>query len=128
MWNDLGLLVLRLSLGGMLMIGHGWGKLKGFTGMMHQFPDPIGLGSTVSLTLVVFAEFFCAAAVILGLLTRLSAIPIFIAMVVAGLVFHEADPWQKKELALAFASSALVLTIMGGGKFSLDHALRLTRR
>ena len=56
---DLGLLILRVSIAGMMFMAHGWGKLTEFTIRAPYFPDPIGLGGTVSLALAVFAEFFC---------------------------------------------------------------------
>jgi len=76
-------LLLRLGFGGLLLVNHGWHKLTHFAEMQRQFVDPLGLGPTVSLSLVVFAEFFCSAFVILGLFTRLACVPIIIAMGVA---------------------------------------------
>ena len=57
--SNLGLLFLRVSIGLLMLVGHGWPKLKKLTsGEPIQFPDPIGIGSEVGFVLVVFAEFF----------------------------------------------------------------------
>jgi putative oxidoreductase len=118
-----GLLIMRLGLGGMMLFGHGWSKLAHFSEKATMFPDPIGLGGATSLALVTFAEFFCALGIILGLATRLAAIPLVVNMLVAALIYHSGDPWPKKELALLYAVPFLTLLFAGGGKFSLDAVL-----
>jgi putative oxidoreductase len=104
----------------MMLFGHGWDKLAHFSEKAAMFPDPIGLGGATSLTLVTFAEFFCALAIILGLATRFAAIPLVVNMLVAALIFHGGDPWPKKELALLYATPFVTLLLAGGGKYSLD--------
>jgi putative oxidoreductase len=64
------LLLLRIAMGG-LMIAHGFEKLTQFVTVAKTFPDPFHLGTTISLALVIFAEFFCAVLLVLGLMTRL---------------------------------------------------------
>ena len=64
--SGLGLVVLRVTAGLTMLLGHGWGKLTGFSEMAATFPDPIGLGSRISLGLTVFAEVFCSIALIVG--------------------------------------------------------------
>ena len=121
MWSSLGLLILRVVAGGMILLGHGWPKLMRFSDLSVRFPDPLGLGSTtLSLSLLLFAEVFCAVAVILGFATRLVAIPLVFAMLVAAFVIHSDDPWQKKEFALLYALPFLTLICTGPGKFSVD--------
>ena len=117
---SLGILILRVCVGGMLLFGHGWGKLFGFAEKAGVFPDPLGVGSAMSLGLVVFAEFFCSIALILGFATRLAAFPLVINMLVAVLVIHSDDPWGKKEFALLYAVPFITLLFAGGGKYSLD--------
>lgn len=115
-----GILILRVGVGGMLLFGHGWDKLFGFAEKAGVFPDPLGVGSAMSLGLVVFAEFFCAIALILGFATRLAAFPLVINMLMAVLVIHSDDPWGKKEFALLYAVPFITLLFTGGGKYSLD--------
>ncbi len=120
---DFGLLFMRMSAGLFILFGHGWGKLMNFGTMSTQFPDPIGLGSTVSLALVVFAEVFCGLAFALGLVTRFSALPLIIFMLVGAAVFHADDPWQKKEFALLYLIPFVTVFLSGPGKYSLDRIL-----
>jgi putative oxidoreductase len=75
--------------------------------------------------------------VIVGLATRLAAIPVVIAMAVAAFVAHGADPWSMEKAAMAFFAGEskswaskepallflipfLALAFTGAGRFSLD--------
>jgi putative oxidoreductase len=119
-WVSLGLLVLRLGTAALLIYGHGWDKLVNFGAKAARFADPIGLGSELSLALVVFAEVACAALLALGLWTRLATVPIILFVLVAVFIHHAGDPWAKKELALLYLIPALALALTGAGIFSLD--------
>jgi len=119
-WTSLGLLILRLGTAGLLLYGHGWGKLMHFGERIHRFSNPIGLGPELSFTLVVFAEVVCSTLVALGLWTRVAAIPIVLFSVVAVFGQHWHDPFAKKELALLYGIPALALALTGGGTFALE--------
>jgi putative oxidoreductase len=118
-----GLLVLRIGVGLLMLLGHGWPKLAGFGTRAGQFPSVFGLDGSVSLALAVFAEFFCSLAIIFGLFTRLAVVPLIVTMLVAALVIHGADPFAKKELALMYLLPYVTLIITGPGRFSLDALL-----
>lgn len=128
MLSSLGILVLRVAVGAMMLAGHGWAKLIGFTDKLALFPDPLGLGPGFSLTLAVFAEVVCSLCLIFGFLTRFAAVPLLVTMGVAAFVVHDGDPWSQKELALLYAVPFLTLILTGGGDFSLDAMLSSRRR
>lgn len=120
------MLLLRLGAGGLMLVNHGWGKLKNFSTMSAQFGDPIGVGPTVSLALTTFAEFFCAAFIILGLFTRLAAIPLIITMAVAFFIVHKgiyAPGPGSGELALLYFVCFLTILFAGPGKYSVDRMI-----
>jgi putative oxidoreductase len=120
---DFGLLFIRVTVGLFLLFGHGWQKLMDFGTMSTQFPDPIGLGSNISLVLVVFAEVFCALAFVLGLVTRFTTLPLIILMLVAATVIHADDPWKNKEFALLYLIPFVTVFLAGPGKYSLDRII-----
>src|SRR5512134_322701 len=104
--STIGLLILRLGIGGYLLT-HGVGKLQMMlAGGFGKFGDPIGLGSAPSLVLVTAAEFFCALAVMLGLATRLAAAVIVVSMSVAAFVAHGGDPWTMEQGYKLFMAGA----------------------
>jgi putative oxidoreductase len=115
------ILVLRAGVGSLMMIQHGLDKLMHFAQKSHKFADPFGLGPTTSLSLVVFAEFFCAAFIILGLFTRLAAIPLIIAMGVALFFAHKGQFYGAGESAGIYLVCFIVLLFTGAGKVSLDR-------
>ncbi len=118
---DIGMLILRVIVGCLIVFGHGWGKLANYGTRLDTFADPLGFGSAVSLTLTVFAEFFCGIAIVLGLLTRLSVIPLIILMMTAAFIVHADDPFGRQELPILYLLSFLTIFIMGAGKYSLDN-------
>lgn len=125
---DFGLLFLRVSIGAMMILGHGVGKLQSLLAGNGAFPDPLGIGSTPSLVLAVVGELVAPALVVLGWKTRWAAIPPAITMLVAAFVFHGNDPWSNKELPLLFAVPFLTLVFTGGGRYALDAMLARRRR
>lgn len=118
-----GLLVLRVGCG-ILMVPHGYDKIVNFNQYSSQFMNFLGLGSTVSLGLNIFAEFFCALLVIFGLFTRLACIPLVIAMLVAVFMAHKGLIFSEGEHAMLFAIGFLTLFITGPGKYSADSMFR----
>jgi putative oxidoreductase len=124
--NQLSLLFLRVFFGLLMCFAHGWPKLMSFAEYSTQFPDPIGFGSTVALSLTIFAEVVCALAVAFGLLTRLATIPLMITMLVAAFVIHAQDPFQKQEFALVFFGAYFAIFLAGSGQYSLQSMLGLT--
>lgn len=118
--QSVGLLILRIGFGGVMLVAHGLPKLQNFGEIAPRF-DPIGLGGTVSLSLAIFAELICAGLLVIGLGTRLAAIPLIVTMLVAAFVAHAEDPWQKKELAVMYLTAYTALLAAGGGMFSLDR-------
>ncbi|HZH95842.1 MAG TPA: DoxX family protein, partial [Flavisolibacter sp.] len=91
--------ILRVGAGTLMLVSHGLDKLMHFADKAGKFADPFGIGSTTSLSLTVFAEFFCAAFIILGLFTRLAAVPLVIAMSVALIYAHKGQFFGDGEKA-----------------------------
>ena len=113
------MLILRLGLG-VLMLSHGYSKLIHFHGMRGSFINFLGLGSTLSLSLDIFAEFFCSIFLILGLFTRLAVIPIMIAMSVALIKVHHGDIFGAGERAAIYLACSIAILFCGPGKISVD--------
>lgn len=124
-WKHLNgaILFLRLFVGCM-MLTHGWAKLSSFTDLSVTFPDPLGVSSTFSLVLILFAEVGCSLFLIFGLMTRLATLPLMFGMLMAFFVIHANDPFAVRELALLYLGIFIVLLWTGGGKYSVDEMIR----
>jgi putative oxidoreductase len=121
--RDLALLILRLGFGVSLALTHGRVKLlapvKFLEGLAkHGFPLPLFFGWAAILS-----EFAGGLLLAVGLLTRPAATFVLITLGVAAFDFHSADPFAKRELALAYAVVALAVGIAGPGRYSLDSWL-----
>ncbi len=114
------MLVLRLVFGGLLMINHGYTKLTGFKETAVHMPSFLGIGSTATAALVVFAEFFCALFVLIGLFTRFACIPVIICMGYALFVAHNGQVFGQGEMATLYLGAFLALLLVGPGKASVD--------
>ncbi|WP_417874998.1 DoxX family protein [Xanthomarina gelatinilytica] len=125
---DLVLLILRLVVG-IFMLTHGIGKFDAlFGGEPIQFPDPLGIGATASLAMAVFSEVLCSILLIIGLGTRLAAIPLLITMLIAALIVHSTDGFGRQELPLIYTTLYIAIAILGAGKFSLDYLITKGRK
>ncbi|QCK14576.1 DoxX family protein [Mangrovivirga cuniculi] len=121
------LLIYRVAIGGMLL-GHGIPKLLEFESLSQSFPDPLGLGSVLSLILVIVAEVVCAILIITGLLTRFAVIPVLITMLIAVFIIHGEDGFSAQEAALHYLLASVFLMIVGPGKFSFDSWVSKKRK
>lgn len=122
--EDLGKLLLRLAVGG-LMLFHGLHKLldgvDGIAAMLVAKGLP-GFSAYGVLLGEVVAPLF----IILGILTRLSALGLAFTMVVAWLMVGVGETWQLTpvgawgiESLVYFFLGGLAVALLGAGRFSL---------
>ncbi len=113
------MLLLRIATGA-LMMKHGYDKLVHFAEYKIKFMNFMGIGQAASLSLTIFAEFFCALFIIIGLFTRLFVIPLIVVMCVALFKVHNADFMGQGEMATLYLAGYLVLLFVGPGRVSID--------
>lgn len=125
--NDLGLLVLRLSVGGLLLF-HGVHKaiygIDGIGGMLAALGLPTFLAYGALLV-----ELVASAMIVPGLWTRAAATAVAGNMVVAILMAHlstlftvdAATGGWAAELPALYLLGALALCFTGAGKYALTH-------
>lgn len=118
--NSLLLLSARIIFG-LLLISHGIQKWNNFAELSQTFPDPLGIGSHISLILAIFGELVCSMGFILGILYRLVMIPMIFTMSMAFFVIHGSDPFAVKELAFVYLVVFVLMYIAGSGKFAIDR-------
>lgn len=117
---NIGLLIFRIAISAFMLFGHGLGKLqKLLSGDEIKFLDLLGFGATFSFSLAVFTEFFASILLAFGLFSRLSSSSLIITMAIAVFIAHANDPFARKEKALLFLASYILLFLLGPGKYSL---------
>lgn len=125
--NDIGLLILRVAVGG-LMLFHGVAKLfhgvEGIAGMLSAkgLPGFVAYG-------VYVGEVLAPILMIIGFRTRLASLVLIANMLVIIFVAHSADIFTlsehggwKLELSGLYLFGALALVFTGGGKYSLSSS------
>ena len=118
-YNDLALAILRIGTSAM-MLAHGIPKIERLFAEVIQFPDPLGIGASTSLALVLIGEVVGPLFVLFGFRTKLAAIFPIATMLVAFFFVHLNDPFGKQEKALLFLMAFLVIFLAGPGKYSID--------
>lgn len=127
--DDFGRLLLRLSVGG-LMLFHGlhklFGGVDGIAGMLtaRGIPGFVAYG-------VLLGEVVAPVLIILGILTRLSALGLAFTMVVAWLLvgldktfmLDKVGAWAIESLVYFFLA-ALAVAFLGAGRYALGGQWR----
>ncbi|CAN5212014.1 DoxX family protein [soil metagenome] len=117
-----GMLLMRLGFG-ILLANHGFNKLTHYAETKIHMMNFLGMGTTTTTVMVIFAEFFCAILVIIGLFTRFACIPIIILMSVALFRAHNGDILGDGEMAGLYLLGYITLLITGPGKVSIDSMI-----
>ena len=118
-WFDSAILFMRIFIGAM-MLTHGIGKLQNYNAIVNSFPDPLGISSAASFTLITLAEVGCSVLIIMGLLTRLATLPLIFGMFVATFLTFPEKSFAEGELSFVYMGIYIMLLISGGGKYALD--------
>lgn len=119
---DLGLLVLRVGLGTLMLVLHGWAKLSKFSTLIDTFPDPLGISHRASYLLAMGGEVLGSTLLILGLATRFAAVWLATIMTVAFITAHGmalSGP-RSGELAVVYGVGFITLLMAGAGRYSVD--------
>lgn len=123
--QDLGKLVLRLSLG-LLVLLHGVAKITGGIGFITQAVQDAGLPGALAYGVYV-GEVVAPVMVILGLHARIGAAVIALNMLVAIFLVHSAELFALNqtggwalELQGMFLFGAITVALLGPGNFSVN--------
>jgi putative oxidoreductase len=123
---DLGRLLLRLTLGGCLIL-HGIAKLQGGVAGIGQALAANGLPAFVAYGVYV-GEIVAPVLVILGFYSRIGSVLIAINMLFAIGLMHRADLFKMGEhggwaleLQAFYLFTALALALMGPGRYSINE-------
>lgn len=123
---DLGLLIIRLSVGGLMLL-HGISKLIHGVGFIEQVVIDAGLPTFIAYG-VYIGEVLVPLLIISGFGTRAAAAVLAFNCIVAALLVHSQDlftlndqgGWTVELLGLFFFG-ALALVFTGGGKYAISN-------
>ena len=124
--RNVGLLILRLSIGTML-IHHGYEKTADIENFADAFVRPIGIPFPILASYIAaYSEIYGSWLLIAGLFTRLASlsivgtigVAIYHAIVTAGFNIY------LLELLILYMGGALCILLLGGGDFAIDRLLK----
>ncbi|MEA3083679.1 MAG: putative oxidoreductase [Paraburkholderia sp.] len=118
---DMGLLYLRIAASILLLAVHGLPKVLHYSSEAAAIEDPFHFGKTLSISFAIFAEVICPPLIILGIATRLAALPILFVTVIA-LVFVHRD-WTLAQGQFAWMLLILfgTIAIAGPGQYRVSR-------
>lgn len=123
---DVAKLLLRLSLGGMLLL-HGIDKLHGGVAGLQNMIEGKGFPGFVAYGVYV-GEVVAPLFVLAGWKTRLAALVLAFNMVVAVLLAHSGDIFELGrhgqwaiELPMLYMFGAIAIALLGAGKYSASR-------
>jgi putative oxidoreductase len=126
MANDLGKLVLRLTLG-IFMLLHGISKISGGVGGIEKMLQGSGMPGFFAYG-VYLGEVVAPILVILGLYARIGGAVMVVNMLFAIMLVHRAEVFMlgktggwALELQGFFLFTALALVLMGPGRYSVNQ-------
>ncbi|MCG8344111.1 MAG: DoxX family protein [Chlorobiales bacterium] len=124
--NDLGKLLLRLSVGG-LMLFHGIHKLKSGLGSIEKTLTDAGLPAYLSYG-VLLGEVLAPLLIILGVLSRPAALLEAFVMVAAIYLVHAGELFSLTkhgghalELQFLYLLGSLAIVFLGSGRYSVSR-------
>ena len=115
------ILALRVFFG-ILFFSHGLDKMINFNELSYTYPSVLGFGSYMTLMVSIFCEFACSLFLIVGLLVRITVIPMIAAMAVAFFDIHD-GMFPAGELSLIYMILFVILYITGPGRYSVDYLI-----
>jgi putative oxidoreductase len=127
MLRSLGLLILRLSIG-IMLIHHGYEKLDNIENFADAFVRPLHLPFPILLSYIAaFSEIGGSWLLITGLATRLGALAIVgtISVAIYHAILTSGFNIYLLELLVLYWGGAGSIVLNGSGKFSIDHLISL---
>jgi len=125
-WSDVGLLLMRVGIGALFMMVHGFPKLAGGPGKCESVGKAVGylsidFGHTAWGFAAAVTETLGGLLLIIGWFQRPTALALFVTMMVASIwKYYPFGGWDSAAHPAAMAVVCLGLFFTGAGKYSLD--------
>ena len=118
---DAGLLVLRIAVGTCLFVEHGLFKIPLLFQDAPQFPDPLLIGTRLTVAFAFLSDGIGAILALIGFATRVAVVIMIVNLTVAwGMVYQFRIEPANGELLALFLGGVAAIGLMGPGRYSVD--------
>jgi len=117
---NIGIFILRASLGVLMCLDYGVSKLTHFSELQHSFADPLNLGRRWSLILTIVAEVGAAMLIVVGLFTRIAAFILVFEMCIVVFIVQQHQSLSHHESAILYLAGFFMILMVGPGRYSVD--------
>lgn len=112
---------------GMLFLSTGWGKVHSIPKVTEYFESLHIPAPAFNAVLVAYSELIGGTLLVIGLLTRLAAVPLIVSMIIAIMTARLGDLHNVFNLVgfdeFTYLVVLVMIALIGPGAASLDHVL-----
>ncbi|AWH85679.1 DoxX family protein [Flavobacterium album] len=118
---NFGILFFRIAVAAQLIIVHGLKKIGVGVAAPEAVPNPLGLPPALNDIIAIAANTYLPFLIVIGLCTRLAALPAVCVTLTGYFIVHANDPLAVSDVPYMYSVSLLLIIILGGGRYSLDQ-------
>jgi putative oxidoreductase len=115
------MLVFRFLVSVEMIVAHGLKKIGIGVRTAEIVPNPFNLPEVLNQSFAVASNILFPVFIILGLFTRLSAIPVLAVTLTGYFVQHWHDSVLDKDMPYMYSVAFLLILSLGPGKYSIDY-------
>lgn len=117
------ILFFRVAVATELIVVHGLKKIGIGVAVAEVIPNPLGFPEDFNNFVAIAANVYLPVLVVLGLFTRLAALPALAVTATGYFIMHGHDSLIERDIPFMFSVALLTIVMLGGGKYSIDGYL-----
>lgn len=117
------ILFFRVAVATELIVVHGLKKIGVGGAAAEVIPNPLGFPEALNNFIAIAANVYLPVFIILGLFTRLTALPALAVTATGYFIMHGHDSAAVRDIPFMYCISLLMIVFLGAGRYSLDNYL-----
>lgn len=122
-FNNAALLIFRIFLSIELFRVHGLKKFRLENGEKEHVPNPLHLPEKLNGMMATLSDTVAPFLIILGIGTRLAALPVIGVTAIGYFVVHRKDSPEVRDVPYMYTLCYLLILALGAGTYSIDNYL-----
>ncbi len=117
------MLLFRVLVSFELIVVHGLKKLGVGVDVAETIPNPLHLPEVFNNGFAIGSNIIAPVFIILGLLTRLTILPVLAVTLTGYFVLHWNDALLIKDVPFIYSTVYMLIWVLGPGKYSIDYLI-----